>query len=536
MTRGILDEIEKLSLVKGINSEIIMEAVKDAMLAAARKYYKTEEDYVAEVNRESGRIDVFVVKTVTNLVANPSQEVSLAMARRTDPEARIGSQVRFRKSTRRLGRISAQMAKQVILQKIREAERERVCAEFENRVNTVESCTVKRSEGQDIIVDLNGTEARMPRREQSRLENYMPGDRIRVVIKAIERSGRGPAVIASRASEELVKRLFEQEVPEIYDSTVEIKACAREAGERTKIAVKSRDRNVDAVGACVGMKGMRVQTIIRELRGEKIDIIEFIEDPVEMVRWALSPARVSRVEVVDPELRHMEVIVDESQLSLAIGKKGQNVRLAAKLLNSRIDIKSEDEKRREVESALAAITGGGTPVSALLVYGLSPGLVETLIRADLPTLESLANMTPEKLQEIPGVGPELVERIRLAVNQCYLRLHRTVGALPHRRGDDLGAQRAETVAEDAEEVSIGPPPVLPGVPEIESIAEDDDDEIDFDVAELEGFGKMNRYRGPSVDSDLAEPGQVRVNAANDARPVAVGAAVEREQEEKNDSN
>ncbi len=284
------------------------------------------------------------------------------------------------------------------------------------------------------------------------------------------------------------------------------------------------------------MKGMRVQTIIRELRGEKIDIIEFIEDPLEMVRWALGPARVSRVEVVDPNLRHMEVIVDESQLSLAIGKKGQNVRLAAKLLNWRIDIKSEEEKRREVEMALAAIAGGGTPVSTLLGYGLSPGLVETLVKAGLPTLELVADTTPEQLQEIPGVGPELVERIRLAVNQCYLHLHRTVGAIPDGAGYDAGAQQSESVAEDDEKVRVAPPPVLPGVPEIGSIEEDDDEEIDFDVAELEGFGKMNRYRGPNAGSDLPEPGQAGVGAANDAGPVAVGVAVEREQEEKNDSN
>lgn len=535
MASGIFTEIEQLSQHKGINSEIILEAVKDAMLAAARKYYKTDEDLVAEINASTGAIDVFAVKTVTHLVANPSKEVSLAQARRVDRTARVGSEVRFSKPTKPFGRISAQMAKQVIYQKIREAERETICAEFENRVNTVEYCTVKRNEGQDLIVEVGRTEARMPRREQSRLESYMPGDRVRVIIKSIEKAGRGPAVIASRASEELVKRLFEQEVPEIYDNTVEIKACAREAGERTKIAVKSRDRDVDAVGACVGMKGMRVQTIIRELRGEKIDIIQYIEDPLEMVRWALSPARVTRVEVVDPDERHMEVIVDESQLSLAIGKKGQNVRLAAKLLGWRIDIKSEDEKRKEVEDALAVISGGGTPVSTLLAYGLSVGLIDRLIKSGTATLEALADVTPEQLLEIPSVGQELVERIQVAVNRCYAHLARTVGAFPTEDEGETDQGGQEDATEDATRAAKAVPSVLPGVPDSGS-AEEEDDEIVFDAAELESFGKMNRYRGPSAAVGYPLARQRQSNVATGPAPAAAGAAAEQGKEEKNDSH
>lgn len=547
MARGIFSEIELLSQNKGINAEVVLDAVKDAMVAAARKHYKTDEDLIAEINPASGGIDVFAVKTVTHLVADPSREVSLAQARRSDPGARIGSEIRFRKSTAGMGHIAAQMAKQVIFQKIREAERETICAEFENRVNTMEYCTVKRMEGQDLIVELGRTEARMPRREQSRLESYMPGDRVRVVIKAIEKAGRGPAVIASRASEELVKRLFEQEVPEIYDKTVEIKACAREAGERTKIAVQSRDRDVDAVGACVGMKGMRVQTIIRELRGEKIDIIEYIADPVEMVRWALSPAKVSRVNVLDPDEHHMEVIVDESQLSLAIGKKGQNVRLAAKLLAWRIDIKSEDEKRREVEEAYAAISGGGTPVSMLIEYGLSEGLIDRLIESGAATVESLADMTPEQIMEIPGVGPELVERIRLAVRQCYSHLARTVGAI--QTTDDESSETAASGDAQPEEASeaVESAPVLPGVPESGAVSEEDEDDIDFDVEELEGFGKMNRYRGPSQEATFPlagqDGGQVTADGAPEAAapapaagPVGAGVTENPEKEEKNDSH
>jgi N utilization substance protein A len=214
-------------------------------------------------------------------------------------------------------------------------------------------------------------------------------------------------------------RLFEQEVPEIYDGTVAIKGCAREAGERTKIAVQSRDRDVDSVGACVGMKGMRVQSIIRELRGEKIDIIEYSDDPVVFATHALSPAKVSRIVVVDPLEKHMEVIVDDSQLSLAIGKKGQNVRLAAKLLGWKIDIKSEEEKRQEVESQMAALVAPGAPVSVLLDYGMSDAVAEKLLDAGVGTIERLGTMTPEQLEEIPGIDHASVEFIQAAVVAYY---------------------------------------------------------------------------------------------------------------------
>jgi len=226
-------------------------------------------------------------------------------------------------------------------------------------------------------------------------------------------------VLVSRAAPELVMRLFEQEVPEIYDGTVAIKGCAREAGERTKIAVQSRDRDVDSVGACVGMKGMRVQSIIRELRGEKIDIIEYSDDPVVFATHALSPAKVSRISIVDPLEKHMEVIVDDSQLSLAIGKKGQNVRLAAKLLGWKIDIKSEEEKRQEVESQMAALVAPGAPVSVLIDYGLAENVVELLMVTGIGTIEKLGSMTPEELEEIQGIGPAMVEQIQETVNAYY---------------------------------------------------------------------------------------------------------------------
>jgi len=225
--------------------------------------------------------------------------------------------------------------------------------------------------------------------------------------------------VVSRAAPELVQHLFQTEVPEIYDGTVVIRAIAREAGERTKIAVMSKDKDVDSVGACVGMKGMRVQSIIRELRGEKIDIIEYSDDPVVFATHALSPAKVSRITVLDPLEKHMEVIVDDSQLSLAIGKKGQNVRLAAKLLGWKIDIKSEEEKRQEVESQMAALVAPGAPVSVLIEYGLSEAVAGKLVEAGVGTIERLGSMTPEELEEIQGIGVESVDQIQQAVNSYY---------------------------------------------------------------------------------------------------------------------
>jgi len=436
----IYQSIELLSKEKGIDPQIVLDAVKDAMLAAARKHFRTEEPLVADLDPRTGAILVYGIRKVVETVTDPQTEISLAQAQKIDPAAQIGSEVRIPKPTDVLGRISAQTAKQVILQKVREAERETVYQEYSGRVGELVQCTVKRFEGGDIIVDLGKTEARLPKKEQSKLESFSIGERIRVVIKSVEKTGKNAGLIVSRAAPELVMRLFEQEVPEIYDGTVVIKSCAREAGERTKIAVQSRDKDVDCVGACVGMKGMRVQSIIRELRGEKIDIIEYSDDPVVFATHALSPAKISKVTVIDPVERHMEVIVDDSQLSLAIGKRGQNVRLCAKLMNWRVDIKSEEEKRQEVESAMAALVVPGAPVSVLMEHGLTESLLSKLTEAGIGTVEKLGSMTPEQLEEIPGIGPKMVERIQIAVNNYY--------------------RQFEEALEGAEEPSAGAPEVL----------------------------------------------------------------------------
>src|ERR1700750_1379312 len=267
----------------------------------------------------------------------------------------------------------------------------------------------------DVIFDVGKAEARMPKREQSRLEQFAVGERVRVIVLRVDRAAKGPQVVVSRAAPALVQSLFQSEVPEIYDGTVQVRAIAREAGERTKIAVVSRDKDVDPVGACVGMKGMRVQSIIRELRGEKIDIIEFSEEVTTFAEKALQPAKVSRGSIADLNEKQLEVIGDDTQLSLAIGKKGQNVRLAAKLLGWKIDIKSEEEKRQEVEQQMQALVNQpATPLDQ--VPDLEEGVVEKLREAGVTTVETLADMTPEQLEEIPGIGPKTVEKISIAVN------------------------------------------------------------------------------------------------------------------------
>src|ERR1700747_3216521 len=373
MASLLYQTIEQISREKHIEPEVIVAAIEDAMVVAARKYYRTEEELRSKFNPETGQVDVYSVLTVVDEVTDPLREISLHEARRQKPDVEVGGEITENKPTDGLGRIAAQTAKQVILQKVREAERDTIYNEFHTRVGELINSVVKRMEGPDIIVDMGRTEARLPKREQSRLEAYNVGDRLRVTIRAVERAAKGPQVVVSRADPALVQRLFEMEVPEIYDGTVQIRAVAREAGERTKIAVESRDKDVDPVGACVGMKGMRVQSIIRELRGEKIDIIPFSEETVAFAQKALSPAKVTRVQITDPEAHKLEVIVEDSQLSLAIGKKGQKVRLAGQLIGWDIDIKSEEEKRQEIEAEMTALTAPATPLSALAGGAASEG-------------------------------------------------------------------------------------------------------------------------------------------------------------------
>ncbi len=382
--------IEALAKERGIDPQVVIAAIEDAVLTASRKVFRAGENLKARFNPETGVVELVAVKTVVEAVATPATEISLDEARglyrdlygdEIADSVELGDEMEFPKPTDQFGRIAAQTAKQVIFQKVREAEREHIYAEYNERIGEVVTGAVKRFENGDIIMEVGRIEAVLPRKEQSRAESYAPGDRVRSVIRKVEKSTKGPQIVLSRTDPALLIKLFEQEVPEIYDGTVVIRGAVREAGDRAKVAVYSRERDVDPVGACVGMKGTRVQAIIRELRGEKIDIVEYSEDPVYFVTNALSPAKVQRVTIVDDDEMVMEVVVEDKQLSLAIGKKGQNVRLAAKLTGWRIDIKSEEDKRKEVEAQFTGFEGevdGTEPDTGVLEL---PGIHDEVVSA-----------------------------------------------------------------------------------------------------------------------------------------------------------
>ncbi len=414
MTSPLQQLIDTIAKEKGIEPAIIISAIEDAVLAASRKAYKSTENLKARFNAESGQVDLFAVKQIVETVNDPAIEISLGEAQQLyGEEAEVDMEIEFPKPTDVLGRIAAQTAKQVIFQKVREAERENIFDEYNQRIGEVVNASVKRFETGDMIAEIgNRVEAVLPRKEQSRAESYNPGDRLRAVIKGVNRSAKGPQIVLSRTDPALLIKLFEQEVPEIYDGTVMIRGAVREAGDRAKVAVYSRERDVDPVGACVGMKGTRVQAIIRELRGEKIDIVEFSDDPVSFVTHALSPAKVQRVSIVDDRDKVMEVVVEDKQLSLAIGKKGQNVRLAAKLTGWRIDIKSEEEKRREIEIQLEGLNIGtaSEDADATQVSDGADGAGDVSVEAEGVSQAAAAGETPAAVPtapeaEVPGEEP-----------------------------------------------------------------------------------------------------------------------------------
>ncbi|HEV2647093.1 MAG TPA: transcription termination factor NusA [Acidobacteriaceae bacterium] len=493
MASVLYQSIEMLSRDKGIEADVVVGAVEDAIALATRKYYKTQENMRAEMDRETGEIRAYVFKTVVESPEQVEDEVNqmtLEAARELAPEVEVGGELRFYKDTSPLGRIAAQMAKQVIFQKVREAERDTVFLEYNHRAGEVMNATVKRLEPMDVIFDLGKAEARMPKREQSRLEQFAVGERVRVVLLRVDRAAKGPQVIVSRAAPALVQNLFQSEVPEIYDGTVSIRAIAREAGERTKIAVMSRDKDVDPVGACVGMKGMRVQSIIRELRGEKIDIIEFSEEITTFAEKALQPAKVSRVSITDLADKQIEVIVDDTQLSLAIGKKGQNVRLAAKLLGWKIDIKSEEEKRQEVEQQMQAMGGGPTtPVEQITELGES--IQEKLIAAGITTVEELADMTPEQLEEIPGIGEKTLEKISVAVRHYFGQYEEgeerpAAPALPESH-PTVQTEEEDTVAKTPEEILAADAAAVGEIEEVSDLSTEDIAAVEEADSESDAF-------------------------------------------------
>lgn len=390
--------IEQIGKDKGIDRDIVIDAVVQGMLTAARKKWGTYRDIEAQYNEESGEVELFQFMEVVadEDFIDEEVEIKLTEAQKLDPDVSIHDSVGTRLETGDLGRIAAQMARQIITQKVRDAEREIIFSEFEERQGEVASGIARRVERGAIVVDLGRTEAHIPPREQIPGESYKPGDRLQGYISEVRQTNRGPQIIMSRADSRYLVKLFEQEVPEIYDEIVEVMAAAREPGYRAKIAVRSKDPSVDPVGACVGMKGSRVQNIVQELRGEKIDIVNWDEDPARFVCNALAPAEISRV-FVDEQGQEMEVVVPDSQLSLAIGKRGQNVRLAARLTGWKLDILSDSD---------AAARTSGAIFNLMLIPDMSETMAQNIFQSGFGSFQSIAETEVEDVMNIPGYEDE----------------------------------------------------------------------------------------------------------------------------------
>jgi N utilization substance protein A len=497
---NVSKDIKALAYEKSIDVERVFKALEDALSTAARKYYKTREPLETILDRNSGGVKIQVIKEIVedeNQIEDPQAQWTLDQGRKIDPEVGVGGTIKLDYITKEvvdvvrdphtqirtweaqkidpsveqgdevhipltkppdeLGRIAAQSAKQVLYQKVREAEREKVYNEFKDKLGELENGYVKRFERGDMIIDLNGkTEGIIPRSQQSRAERYSQGDRIKAVIVDVHTQPKGPQVVLSRTDPRLLMKLFEMEVPEIYDGTVVIKGAVREPGERAKIAVSSRERDVDPVGACVGMKGSRVQSIIRELRGEKIDIIPWNDDIVVFAQNSLAPAKITRVSVTSDEMAHrphLDVIVDNDQLSLAIGKRGLNVRLAAELIGAKIDIKSEEEVKGEVADALSAMlqeamaeTRSQTNVHE--IDDLPEEWADKLDAAGYDDLDSLVNASIEDLTAIEGIDDEAAGQI-LEIARQHEQVEEQQPAGDEEEGEEAVAEGAEEAAASA---------------------------------------------------------------------------------------
>lgn len=436
VSTSFFDSVKMIAAEKGIPEEDVFKAVEEALVKAAERYFQSLGFYynlMAQMERETGEFHVYALKTVVPEVEEEDLEISLAEAQELNPEAAEGDTLWLPQDTSQLGRIAAQAAKQVLVQKVREAERDRIYNDFVSRIGEVVVAEVKRFEKSAIILEIDRVESMLRRSEALRGDRFDKGQRIKVVIMSVDKSAKDPQVQVSRTDPRLLVRLFDQEVPEIHDGTVVIRSCVREAGDRAKVAVTSLDPDVDPVGACVGLKGSRVQAIIRELKNEKIDIVRYDEDIQRFIANALNPAKAIRVVITDLEARRVEVVVDDEQLSIAIGKRGQNVRLAAKLTGWNIDVRSESEKRREAEVAMgialpepveAAPEAAEAPASRLLeelgaVEGLDAERAGRLAAAGFPDLKSLYTVTVEQLLSVEGVDQDLAFRLIDAAHERF---------------------------------------------------------------------------------------------------------------------
>src|SRR6266436_3808553 len=388
--------IEQVSKEKGIDKSILISALENAMISAAKKTFGHQRKIEAQFNPEIGEVELFEAKTVVENVQDAAVEVTLEEARETlDPDAESGDELLSKLDSSMFGRIAAQTAKQNIVQRVRDAEREIIYNEFKGREGQLVNGIVQRFEKRNIIVNLGRTDAILPEKEQVPRERYRQGDRIRAYIVSVEITSRGPQIVLSRTHPGMLIQLFAQEVPEIYEAIVEVKGAAREPGGRAKIAVVSHDPDVDPVGACVGMKGTRVQAVVQELRGEKIDIVPWTSDPAVFVCRALAPAKVATI-IMDEDERAMEVIVPDDQLSLAIGRKGHNVRLASRLTGWNLDVRSESEAEDEARRARASLTA---------IPGIGAVTAELLYQNGFKSAEELAESDEDPVAEIEGIGP-----------------------------------------------------------------------------------------------------------------------------------
>ncbi|MBK8794466.1 MAG: transcription termination/antitermination protein NusA [Holophaga sp.] len=428
------DSVKMIAAEKGIPEEDVFKAVEESLVKAAEKYFQSMDFYgnfQAQMDRETGEFHVYALKQVVKEVEEEDLEISLEEAQGLNPDAAEGDTLWLPQDTSQLGRIAAQAAKQVLVQKVREAERERIFVDFADRMGEVVVGEVKRFEKSAIILEVDRVEAMLKRSEALRGDRFDKGQRIKIVIISVDKSAKDPQVQVSRTDPRLLVKLFDQEVPEIHDGTVVIRSCVREAGDRAKVAVQSIDPDVDPVGACVGLKGSRVQAIIRELKNEKIDIVRFDEDITRFIANALNPAKALRVNILDLETHRVEVVVDDEQLSIAIGKRGQNVRLAAKLTGWNIDVRSESEKRREAEVAMGivlpeavtapVVEATGSVLLAELggVEGLDEAKADLLAAAGFADAKSLYTVTVEQLLSVEGMDQDFAFRLIDAVHERF---------------------------------------------------------------------------------------------------------------------
>ena len=448
--------IEQVSKEKGIDKSIVVSAVEEMMHSAARRTFGAERNIESRFNTDLGEVELFEIKTVVEKIANAGSEVELEEAHaKYDPDAQVGDEILIKLDTATMGRIAAQAAKQNLIQHIRDAERKQIYAEFKDRRDEIVSGIVQRFERKNMIVNLGRTEAILPEKEQIPHERYRQGDRIRALILDVELSEKGLAIILSRTSNIFLTKLFEQEVPEMYEGIVEIRQCAREPGGRAKVAVYSNDGDVDPVGACVGMKGTRVQSVVQELRGEKIDIVPWTDDQAELVCRALAPAKVSKV-IIDDEEHAMEVVVPDDQLSLAIGKRGQNVRLAHRLSGWKLDVRSDseaEEEAREARASLNAIPGIGD-INAELLYQWGFRSAEQLAEANENNFE-VEGISPERaVQVIHAARDWVATKLRLEEEKARQAAEQPASAQAGAQDDHTnGADSLGSEATGATEIS-----------------------------------------------------------------------------------